>query len=52
MREDRQEGNRDENGGRGGRCERGGHQGQGSKKSSLVEDVLEYWEVYQGDGAN
>ena len=36
------------NGKRGGRHKRGGHRGPGSKRSPLVEDVLEYWESYKG----
>ena len=51
-REGRRGRNRDGNGRRGGRRERGEQRGPGSKRSLLVEDVSEYWEVYEGDGAD
>ena len=44
--------NGDRNGERGGRYERGGQRGMGSKRSPLVEDVLEYWDSYEGDSAD
>ena len=51
-REGRRGRNRDGNGERGGRRERGGQQGPESKRRPLVEDILEYWESYEGEGAD
>ena len=51
-REGRRGQNGDENNGKGGRRERGGHQGTREKRSPLVEDVSEYWGSYKGDGAD
>ena len=36
----------------GGRRERGRQQGPEKKRRPLVEDVSEYWELYEGEGAN
>ena len=36
----------------GGRRERSGHWGQDKKRRPLVEDVLEYRDFYEGEGAN
>ena len=44
--------NEDGNGGREIGREQGGKRGPGRKRSLLVEDVLEYWEVGEGDGAD
>ena len=52
VREVRRGRNGDGNGGKGGRRDWGGQQGLGAKRSLLVEDVLEYWESYEGDGAD
>ena len=51
-REGRRGHNGDSNGERGGRREQGGQRGPGSKRRPLVEDVLEYWESYKGEGAD
>ena len=40
------------NGKRGGRSKQGGQQGQGSKRRPLLEDVSDYWEYYEGEGAD
>ena len=44
--------NRTGKGERGGRRERGGKRGTEIKKSPLVEDVLEYRDFYEGEGAD
>ena len=44
--------NGDGNSERGGRRKQGGQRGQGSKRQPLVEDVSEYWESYEGEGAD
>ena len=43
---------KDRNGKRGGRREQGGQWEPGRKRSLLVVDVSEYWEAYEGDGAD
>ena len=43
--------NRTGNGERGVRLKQGGQQGPESKRRPLVEDVSEYWESYEGEGA-
>ena len=44
--------NGDKNGKGGGRRKQRGRWGTRSKMSPLVNDVLEYWESYKGDGAD
>ena len=51
-REGRRERNGTGNGEGGGMCERGGKQGTETKRRLLAEDVLEYREFYEGEGAN
>ena len=51
-REGRQGSNGTENGERGGRQERGGKRGQYTKRRLLVEDMSEYQEFYEGEGAD
>ena len=48
----RQGRNRDGNGERVGRSEWGGQQGPESKRRPLVEDVLELWDSYKGEGSD
>ena len=52
VREGRWGRNRDGNGKRMDRHKWGGQRGPGSKISLLVVDVLEYWESYEGQGAD
>ena len=44
--------NEDGNGGRGSGRKQRGQRGPGGKRSPLVVDVLEYWEVYERDSAD
>ena len=44
--------NRTSNGERGGRRKRVGQRGLETKRRPLVEDVLEYQESYEGEGAD
>ena len=52
VREGRRGRNGDGNGESGGSRKQGGQRGLGSKRSPLVEDVSDYWEVYKGGGAD